>query len=328
MVDYRKAFDHIDHGTILRKLENLGVHECLVKWVHAFLCDRQMKVCIDKHDSDWLSPNGGVPQGTKLGPLLFIVLINDLTPPVPTTKFVDDTTISECFTNPVESKLQTATDHILDWSSSNSMQLNAAKTKEMLVCFKRNPETIPSIVIDGQEIERVDDAKLLGVHISSNLSWNTHINAICSKAGQRVYVLYRLKHSGLHPNEIISVFISFVRPVLEYACQVWHTCINQEQTKKLESYQKRACKIAAPHLTYLDALHHFKLTKLSERREIMCEKYFNSLLEPKHKLHHLLPVPKSSHHNLRKSSTLPIPRARTERYKRSFLPYALSHYQQ
>ena len=263
----------------------------------------------------------------KLGPLLFIILINDLHPPLPTAKFVDDTTIHESFSDPKDSSLQVSTDAILQWSSNNKMQLNATKTKEILISFKRKSETIPRIIIDGQEIERVDDAKLLGVNISSNLTWNTHVDTISVKASQRTYLLYRLKHSGLDPHEIISVFISIIRPLLEYACQVWHTCLTVEQTHKLESFQKRACRIAAPNLSYSDALEFFKLTPLSARREQLCKTYFEKMSQPTHKLHHLLPAPKTRHHDLRASCNLPTPRTRTERHKKSFLPYALRNFQ-
>ena len=160
----------------------------------------------------------------------------------------------------------------------------------------------------------------MGVNISSNLSWNTHIDSISIKASQRTFILYRLKHSGLDPHEIIAVFMSIIRPLLEYACQVWHTCLTMEQSNKLESFQKRACRIAAPNLSYSEALTLFKLTRLSERREQLCNVYFQNMLQPTHKLHHLLPAPKTHRHNLRASSNLPVPRTRTERHKKSFYP--------
>ena len=327
MIDYRKAFDHIDHSIIIQKLESLGVHMCLVNWVHSFLCDRQMKVSISGHESEWMSPNGGVPQGTKLGPLLFIILINDLNPALPTAKFVDDTTVHESFSQPVQSSLQNSTDTILNWSSTNQMKLNASKTKEMLVCFKRKPEVIPPIVIENQPIERVSVTKLLGVNISANLSWNEHVDTICAKASQRTYLLYILKRSGLDPKEIITVFCSTVRPILEYACQVWHTCLTQECSDKIEKIQRRACRILSPHLTYSEALTYFKLRKLSDRRETLCKEYFTKVLRPDHKLHHLLPSARPVHYSLRHTPVLPTPNIRTERHRKSFIPYALRHFQ-
>ena len=177
-------------------------------------CDRQMKVSIVGQDSDWLSPNGGVPQGTKLGDLLFIILINDLNPPVPTAKFVDDTTIHECFSDPNDSSLQVATDAILTWSSNNEMQLNAAKTKEMLISFKRQNEPIPNIKIDGHQIERVTEAKLLGVNISSNLSWNTHIDSISIKASQRTFKTLPLKTFGTRSTRNhCCLYVNYKAPV-------------------------------------------------------------------------------------------------------------------
>ena len=192
-IDYKKAFDHIDHSLILSKLKRLGVHECLINWIHNFLCDREMQVVIDGNYSDRLSPNGGVPQGTKLGPLLFIILINDLAPLSPTTKFVDDTTLHESFTSPANSVLQHSADQIIQWSVENKMALNATKTKEMLCCFRRKPDNIPHILIDGVEIERVEQAKLLGVIFSANLTWHTHVDYICFQSWSKIILAILFK---------------------------------------------------------------------------------------------------------------------------------------
>jgi hypothetical protein len=94
-VDYAKAFDHVDHATVMNKLADLGVPPILLRWLHSFLMDRKQRVKIGTYFSDWLSPNGGMPQGTWLGPYVFLSLINDLSSLLQLHKFVDDCTLTE-----------------------------------------------------------------------------------------------------------------------------------------------------------------------------------------------------------------------------------------
>ena len=96
-IDYAKAFDHVDHSFVIRKLINLGVSGVLVRWVYSFLSDRQQRVKISDYVSDWLTLKGGVPQGSYLGPLIFLVLINDLTAGCLLHKFMDDTHSQKLF---------------------------------------------------------------------------------------------------------------------------------------------------------------------------------------------------------------------------------------
>ena len=94
-VDYAKAFDHVDHGTVLNKLHDLGIPQKILRWLSSFLLDRQQRVKIGRVLSEWARPNGGMPQGTWLGPYVFLALINDLSSLVELHKFVDDCTLSE-----------------------------------------------------------------------------------------------------------------------------------------------------------------------------------------------------------------------------------------
>ena len=131
-------------------------------------------------------------QGTKLGPILFLVMIKDLNPipnGIAMWKFVDDVSTSEGLTKDSNSNMQSNLDSIISWSSQNYMKLNAKKCKELRISFKHdNPET-PPLSTDEQQIETVQSHKVLGLTIQSNLKWNEHINSVVSKASKRLYII-------------------------------------------------------------------------------------------------------------------------------------------
>ena len=135
-LDFSKASDRISHNVLIRKLVDLGVRRCLIPWIISFLSDRRQSVKIGEAFSDWLPVNAGVPQGTKLGPILFLIMINDLSIPTPETnlwKFVDDVSISECLTKNGGASIQSTLDTVSSWASMNLMKLNAKKCKELRV---------------------------------------------------------------------------------------------------------------------------------------------------------------------------------------------------
>ena len=101
---------------------------------------------------------------------------------------------------------------------------------------------VPRLIIDGNEIDNVQYAKLLEVAISSDLTWNKHVEHIVAKAGKRVHMLYQLKRAGIGQHALVTIFVSVIRPVHEYACHVLHTNLNRHLTESIETVQKKALK--------------------------------------------------------------------------------------
>ena len=310
-------------------MSDMGIPKPLVRWMAAFLCDRAQCVKIGSTLSANGNPNGGIPQGTLAGPKGFLVQINDFVTVCPTFKYVDDSTIFEICNKNSASIIQHAAEEAHAWSDANDMIINADKTKELLICFCRDSghhNAIPNITIDGNSIERVTSSKVLGITISADLTWNDHIEAIVKKASKRVYMLYQLKRSGVAETDIVTIYTTVVRPVVEYSCQVWHTSLPKYLSNKLESIQKRALRVAFPGQPYEDILQRTGLTTLHKRRDKLCLDYFSKIKSPSHKINHVLPLVKESAYNLRKSTPYPIPIAKTNRYKNSFIPWCLSKY--
>ena len=237
LLDFSKAFDRIDYNILLHKLQILDVHPVLINWVACFLLDRQQRTRVGHCYSSWKFVNAGVPQGTKLGPLLFLLMANDLKPSENTVKYVDDTTVWEVLSKNTQSCIPSTVAQCAEWASRNNMKLNPTKTKEVVVNFSTRPPSHSPIVIDGTEVDLVSQAKLLGVVISSDLKWNQHVDAICKKASKRLYALRLLKRSALPEDVLITVYRTIIRPILEYACEAWHYSLPLYLSELLERIQ-------------------------------------------------------------------------------------------
>jgi len=168
---------------------------------------------------------------------------------------------------------------------------------------------------------------LLGVTVDDTLKWKSHVNSICAKASSRLFFLKILKRSSLSTGDLLCFYTSAVRPVLEYACPVWHNSLTNEQCHQIESIQRRALKIICGqnYTGYNEICSNFKLSSLSDRRSELCKAFFEN--SNKGCLHYLLPPPRPhSVHRLREH--LPyIPQIpKTSRYYYSFKPFALNNY--
>ena len=328
LLDYSKAFDRVDHTILLLKLANMGVPDFLVSWFTSFLCGRRQCTKIGDLLSEWCTINAGVPQGTLFGPVGFVVHINDLKSILDIAKYVDDSSVWEVYSKKAQdSQLQQATDEAIQWSDYNLMRANCDKTKELLVDYSRKPTDIPCIKVKGKDIERVTSTKLLGVTITSDLTWGAHVDSTHSRASQRLYFLTLLKRAGMPPHSMTKVYTAIVRSIAEYACQVWHTGLTEQQSEKLESIQKRAMRIIFPDFSYGDALAQSKLPTMHDRRERLSREFFEAMLQPGHRLHHLLPVRRESGYGLRNQNSRPLLRTKHERFKRTLIPHGLLNWQ-
>ena len=156
---------------------------------------------------------GGVPQGTLSGQENFLNMIDDLHTDVDDVKFVDYVTLYELCNTHSQNKLQNDVDDIQEWATDNNMSQNTNKTKELLVYFGREDLDIPRITINGDVIERVSCAKLLGCHIMSNLSWEDHIANLVSKASRRLHLLRELKRAGLSSKDLLTYVLLLLRSI-------------------------------------------------------------------------------------------------------------------
>ena len=328
LLDYRKAFDLVDHNLLIAKLFSLGVKPTVVNWITDFLRERYQRVTIssESYSSLKLVP-AGIPQGTKIGPWLFLAMINDLNISQPTMsmwKFADDTTVSEVIPKGDSSKLQETIHEIANWSRNNKFQLNPSKCKELIINFTKQSVIEDPIKMNDLPFETVSQAKILGVTITKDLKWNVHIEDIIQRASKRIYLLRQLKKADVESCSLVKFYCACIRSILEYSCQVFHTSLPQYLTEELERIQKRSLRIIFPDLSYKDAIGKANIGTLFDRRETLCEKLFSQIEvtndNEKHKLWNLLPPRHTtSVYDLRQNRVYLLPKVKTNRYKNCFI---------
>ena len=254
----------------------------IIYWVSDFLTNRQQRVKLASDCySEWAAVPAGVPQGTKLGPWLYILTINDLNANgVDLWKFLDDTTITEEVPKGDTSKMQLATNEIQDQSINLKFILNEDKCKEMRVCFaKLERSDILPLVINNKEIELNCSAKIWGLIIRSDLKWNDHVEPVLNTSSKRLYFLRQLKRARVSEKEMILFFCTCVLPILGYASPVFHYSLPSYLSNDIERIQRRALKIIYPNLSYQEALVKSGLQNLHNRRDILCRKTFKNIVE-------------------------------------------------
>ena len=186
VLDLSKAFDMVPHRALLGKLEHYGVVGNLHSWISDFLSERSQSVVVDGASSSWESVRSGVPQGTVLGPILFLVHINDL-PSVITSEvrlFADDCLVYRNIKDEQDQiQLQLDLDALSAWSKTWGMKYNPAKCNILSISRKRNKLQY-DYSLEGQTLAYVDQAKYLGIQLSNDLKWATHVQEITSKASR------------------------------------------------------------------------------------------------------------------------------------------------
>ena len=262
-------------------MNDWGSTVALLTGSETIFSDREQRVKLRNNVSTWLKLNGAVPQGSWLGPLCFIVYMNgmELQDGTLTHKYIDDITISESISCSNVSLLHTAVDKVKDWSDQNNMKLNENKTKEMYISFKQNPAPVPPLIINSNAVERVHSFKILGVRLSDDLSWKSHVNHMHSRATYRLYYLRQLRRCGLSQCDLLAYYRTVIYPILEYACPVWHARLTKGESD-IEEIQTCALKIIYSDIPYEASIQKAQIEFLKTRRERLSKQFFLQIFNP------------------------------------------------
>ena len=242
LFDQRKAFYLIDHTILVTKLKHIKVPNSIINWVIDFPSDRSQRVKLNKDClSKWGKvPSGVLPQGTKLDRGLFLLMINDLSVPS-----IFNTTVSETIPKGQQSKAQDLVDLIHDRSNTNMFEINCDKTKELTISFSRQRPLFPRACIDGNSIESVKCAKLLGVMLNVNLTWNDHIEELVKKVSGKHYFLVQLKRAQVLSEDLVAYYCACIRSSLDYACPVFHYAPPKYLQDELERVLRQPSRVSS-----------------------------------------------------------------------------------
>jgi len=241
-LDLSKAFDCLNHEILLHKLEYYGFCESSCLLMKSYLSNRKQFVNFGDTESDYLEVKIGVPQGSILGPLLFLIYVNDLVHATSSFRpviYADDTTLGACISyfgnqqSIIEENINNELLNVHAWLNLNRLSLNVQKTKAMIFHTNRRHVIPPNIRIQQQNIEYVDSFNYLGIILDKHLSWNSHINMVSKKISQLSGIMNKLKNFLPKPT-LLTLYNSLALPHLNYGILLWGC-----KAVKLEKLQKR-----------------------------------------------------------------------------------------
>ncbi len=244
VLDFSRAFDTVPHERLLGKLQHYGIQGPILQWVRAFLCSREMRVAIDGETSPSARVDSGVPQGTVLGPLLFLLFINDLpaqvSPGTITLLFADDCLVYREINSPQDQDILqrdlAALDH---WAHTWGMRFNPAKCNVLRISRSKSPFT-RMYQLCGEVLQEESEAKYLGITINNTLSWSSHVGVVAKKASNTLNFARRnLKYCPKDSKQM--AYFSLVRSTMDYSAAVWDPHLKKDQ-HKLEMVNRRAAR--------------------------------------------------------------------------------------
>jgi len=275
--DFSKAFDKVHHKTLILKLEKFGVHGSLLRWLESYISFRTQCITVNNYKSENILVSSGVPQGSHLGPLLFVIFINDIKECLKNCEFLlfaDDLkvfkpiyTADDCW------GLQADLDSLATYCNINHLTLNISKCCQITFSRVHSP-IVCHYTINNSQLSNVTKVKDLGVIIDNKLLFDAHIDSIVQKSYQMLGFIKRTTSRFNNPSSVIQLYYSFVRSRLEYASVIW--C--PQYSKYIDSIEKVQQRFVNymnfkfnRHLhyqPYAARLHHYNLLRLSDRRTL------------------------------------------------------------
>lgn len=329
--DISKAFDRVWHRGLLFKLEKFGIKNTMLQWFKSYLTNRKQCVILKGTKSEYLSIDAGVPQGSVLGPTLFLLYINDLPSGIINNirLFADDTCLyvaSEEMHNKTQS-INRDMDLIRNWASQWLVNFNASKTVNLLVSRRREPTKL-NITFSGKIITPSEEHKHLGILINSKGTWRNHVEVLITSAHKKLSIFRGLKYK-LDRKSLEIMYKTVIRPCFEYGDVIWDN-IDTDLVIKLEHIQKDCLRVitgltrsVSTDKLYLEAGFH----TLAERRHIHKLIMFHKIVKnsaPRALSNKLPPTTAIRNpYNVRNNDMFTLYHSNINLYRNSFFPSTL-----
>ena len=266
-LDFKKAFDSVSHELLIHKLKSYNISDSMITWLSSFLNNRKQSVRINGSTSSWTSVTSGVPQGSIIGPLMFLLFVNDI-PQITSSNimlFADDTKLWRLIKSIDDVNiLQEDLAKIIEWCQKWKLHLNVKKCKYMAI--GRNILYKHNYYMNQVKIENVEFEKDIGVIFDNELEFDRHITEKTNKA-HSIYGMLRRTFKHLDEKTFIPLFKSMSRSQLDYASVIWNP-YKKKYNEQIEKVQRRATKTLPnlKHLSYVERLKKLKLPCLKYRR--------------------------------------------------------------
>lgn len=332
LVDFKKAFDVVDHMILCQKLEVYRFCDNTVNFFKSYLSERTQQVKLCNVFSEKRNIEFGVPQGSILGPLLFVLFINDLPLYIKnctTDLYADDSTLHLSGKNVymLEKEMQNELNSVEVWCRENNMYINTSKSKCMLIGTKPKLSTIeiqPRLEIFSEFLNVSACEKILGIQIDANLIWKEQIDMICKNISSRIYLLSQIK-SFLNLETKKIFYNGYILPLIDYCCIIWGGC-NNDSLDRILKLQKRAARLILDTDPLAPSAPLFKqLGIMTVQLRIKYHKYLllHKTLKgdaPEYLIQKFNYLSSNIHYGLRNvlDGNLMVPKQTTELYKKSF----------
>ena len=320
-LDLSKAFDSLNHEILLYKLSNIGIRGSPLHLFHSYINNRKQAVFCNSVYFTTKVISSGVPQGSVLGPILFLIYINDLvrcSSKLKFTIYADDTTLLMADKNlqTLHTNLCNEFGNVYQWTKHYRLKLNVNKTNYILFQNRSVRQCLPPVLLDGERIERVEHTKFLGVYIYEHLAWSQHIKKVCLKFSRTCGILYRIRKQ-LSTDAMLSIYYTLAYPFLHYCIAVWG-CTWPSFLNKLVIAQKKVLTcilfIAQFNSTSNIFSTHNLLNVNSVHKYFLLLLIFKTIKKPDTHVFSLIDQQRITREN---SANLRIPRFKTSLYKNS-----------
>ena len=337
LLDISKCFDSINHILLLKKLEMYGITGTELDWFSSYLNGRKQFVKFNNETSESCEITCGVPQGSVLGPILFLLFINDISnfavEGCVLNMYADDVIIytSAMSTHELECKLQSCIDSISNWYDMNKLCINKKKSSVMIIGSKFQLRSLNlddfAISVNADKLQLVEQAKYLGLWVRNDLSWDDHILELCRKMYYYVHMFRRLRK--ILPSQLLlNIYKSYVQSKIDYGLSIWG-CTTEANLDRIQRIQNWLSRIMCNNFDYInfrgiEMVRTLRLQTIRERRDyFLCILMFKCIhgLAPHYLCNDVTMYVDINGYDTRSAENMDLylPRCSREIYKRSFL---------